>query len=543
MDVLGRNNVQTHGNPDGPPMVFAHGFGCDQNMWRFVWPAFAQTHRIVLFDHVGARRLGPRGLRSRRATPRCSGYAAGRPRDLRGARPARRHLRRPLRQRDDRRPRRGASEPERFARLVLVGPSPRYIDDEGYVGGFAREDIDELLESMDSNYLGWSGAMAPVIMGNADRPELGDELTNSFCRADPDIARALRRGDVPLRQPRRPRAASDAEPGPAVLRRRHRARRGRRVRRRAAAEQQLRRARRHRALPEPERARGDRSTRSRTSSRRDGRRRACSRSRPRSSSRTRPAATSRPGSTARSPGSTGRSRPGPGCDARRPRRHGPLPGPADAGRPDLPRDALRAAAADAGRGARDRRRDRPRRRLTPAGAAQLRPARRTSRASRGVVRTTVFDATDRRRYEQELLRAQRQRARRSRRSSSAACCRAAARARRRLELAAAYRPAVARPRGRRRLVRRVLARRRDTVGLVVGDVVGRGIAARRRRWASCAARCARSPRPGSARRGCSTRSTRTRGATASARWRPSSTPSSTSPTASCATRARAIRRR
>jgi len=86
-----------------------------------------------------------------------------------------------------------ASEPERFGALVLVGPSPRYIDDEGYVGGFSRQDIDELLDSMDSNYLGWSSVMAPVIMGNDDRPELGEELTNSFCRADPDIARDFAR--------------------------------------------------------------------------------------------------------------------------------------------------------------------------------------------------------------------------------------------------------------------------------------------------------------------------------------------------------------
>jgi sigma-B regulation protein RsbQ len=79
-------------------------------------------------------------------------------------------------------------EPGRFKALVLVGPSPRYIDDAGYVGGFSREDIEGLLHSLDSNYLGWSSAMAPVIMGNADRPELGQELTNSFCRTDPDIA-------------------------------------------------------------------------------------------------------------------------------------------------------------------------------------------------------------------------------------------------------------------------------------------------------------------------------------------------------------------
>ena len=81
-----------------------------------------------------------------------------------------------------------AAEPERFGALVLIGPSPRYIDADGYVGGFSREDIDGLLDSLDSNYLGWSSSMAPVIMGNRDRPELGEELTNSFCRADPEIA-------------------------------------------------------------------------------------------------------------------------------------------------------------------------------------------------------------------------------------------------------------------------------------------------------------------------------------------------------------------
>jgi sigma-B regulation protein RsbQ len=86
-------------------------------------------------------------------------------------------------------------EPERFAKLVLVGPSPRYIDEpgDGYVGGFARADIESLLDSLDSNYLGWSSQMAPVIMANADRPELGEELTNSFCRTDPEIAKAFAR--------------------------------------------------------------------------------------------------------------------------------------------------------------------------------------------------------------------------------------------------------------------------------------------------------------------------------------------------------------
>ena len=172
-------------------MVFAHGFGCDQNMWRFVWPEFAEEHRIVLFDHVGAGGSDASAFdRDRYAS--LQGYADDvleicHELDLTdvvfvghsvsamiGVLAA-------------------VAEPERFGRLVLVGPSPRYIDDEDYAGGFTREDIEGLLESMDSNYLGWSGAMAPVIMGNADRPELGDELTNSFCRADPEIARHFAR--------------------------------------------------------------------------------------------------------------------------------------------------------------------------------------------------------------------------------------------------------------------------------------------------------------------------------------------------------------
>ena len=186
MSAITRNNVQVRGRPDGPPMVFAHGFGCDQNMWRHVWPAFAEDRRIVLFDHVGLGESDASAFdRDRYAT--LDGYAQDvleicRELELEdvvfvghsvsamiGVLAA-------------------AADPDRFSHLVLVGPSPRYIDDEGYVGGFAEEDIDELLESLESNYLGWSSAMAPVIVGNPDRPELGEELVNSFCRADPQIA-------------------------------------------------------------------------------------------------------------------------------------------------------------------------------------------------------------------------------------------------------------------------------------------------------------------------------------------------------------------
>lgn len=191
MDILARNNVKVSGLPAGPTIMFAHGFGCDQNMWRFVAPEFEATHRVVLFDLVGS---GSSNLdafdRVRYAS--LDGYA----RDVLEILDA-------LDLRDVAFVGHSVSSmigvlasnksPEGISRLVLVGPSPRYIDDEGYVGGFSREDIEGLLESLDSNYLGWSASMAPVIMGNPDRPALGEELTNSFCRTDPDIARAFAR--------------------------------------------------------------------------------------------------------------------------------------------------------------------------------------------------------------------------------------------------------------------------------------------------------------------------------------------------------------
>lgn len=168
-------------------MVFAHGFGCDQNMWRFVWPAFAEKYRIVLFDHVGC---GGSDLKA---------YDADKYDSLKGYADDVIEICREF----------GVSHgvfvghsvsamigavasvkaPGIFDDLVMISPSPRYIDDPDYTGGFSETQIHELLDFLDSNHMGWSQAMAPVIMGNPDRPELAEELINSFCMTDPEIAK------------------------------------------------------------------------------------------------------------------------------------------------------------------------------------------------------------------------------------------------------------------------------------------------------------------------------------------------------------------
>ncbi|SFF98557.1 alpha/beta fold hydrolase [Pontibacter chinhatensis] len=186
MDVLKRNNVQVSGKGE-KAMVFAHGYGCDQNMWRFITPAFEDEYKIVLFDHVGNGKSDATAYNKVKYGT-LHGYADDvlaicKALDLENAIFVGHSVSAMI----------GAlaavKEPNRFEKLVMIGPSPCYINDEGYIGGFSREDIDELLESLDSNYLGWSAAMAPVIMGNPGRPELGEELTNSFCRTNPEIAK------------------------------------------------------------------------------------------------------------------------------------------------------------------------------------------------------------------------------------------------------------------------------------------------------------------------------------------------------------------
>ncbi|EMF24650.1 alpha/beta fold hydrolase [Streptomyces pseudogriseolus] len=186
MSILRRNNVRVTGATTGRPVVLVHGFGCDQNMWRLVEPLLAEDHPLVLFDYVGAGRSDLSAWQEDRYSS-LDGYARDlvevcEELDLRDAVVVGHSVSAMT----------GvlaaAAAPGRIGALVMVCPSPRYIDEDDYRGGFSAEDIDELLESLESNYLGWSAAMAPVIMGNPDRPELGEELTNSFCATDPDIA-------------------------------------------------------------------------------------------------------------------------------------------------------------------------------------------------------------------------------------------------------------------------------------------------------------------------------------------------------------------
>lgn len=190
MSLSQRHNAKVSGAGE-TAIVFAHGFGCDQNMWRFVAPAFEGDYRTILFDHVGAggsdlkaydpekyssldgyaddvvelcRELGVEGgIFVGHSVSAMIGVIAA------------------------------MKAPELFEQLIMVGPSPRYISDKDYIGGFSEAQINELLDFLDSNHMGWSQAMAPVIMGNADRPELGEELTNSFCMTDPEIAKRFAR--------------------------------------------------------------------------------------------------------------------------------------------------------------------------------------------------------------------------------------------------------------------------------------------------------------------------------------------------------------
>ncbi|RYD31217.1 MAG: alpha/beta hydrolase [Verrucomicrobiaceae bacterium] len=185
--VTTRNNVKIMGH--GPrTMVFAHGFGCDQSMWRFVAPAFARHYRVVLFDYAGSGGADP-GAYDPRKYSRLDGYAQ----DVLGIC-------------EELAPEKvifvghsvsaiigllaANQRPELFSGLIMIGPSPCYINDPpDYFGGFERADLLGLFEMMDRNYIGWAKFLAPVIMKNPDLPELANELEESFCAIDPAIAR------------------------------------------------------------------------------------------------------------------------------------------------------------------------------------------------------------------------------------------------------------------------------------------------------------------------------------------------------------------
>jgi sigma-B regulation protein RsbQ len=190
MSIRHRNNIRIEGTGT-KTMVLAHGFGCDQNMWRFIVPAFVNDYRVVLFDHVGAGKSDITQYSPEKYNT-LDGYAD----DVLGIIDAVE----------------GApavfvghsvsamigvlaalKRPSAFEQLILIGPSPCYINDSDYVGGFTRADIEGLLETLDRNYLGWSSATAPLIIANPGRPELASELTESFCRANPEIAKQFAR--------------------------------------------------------------------------------------------------------------------------------------------------------------------------------------------------------------------------------------------------------------------------------------------------------------------------------------------------------------
>ena len=252
MSVTRRHNVNISGSGERT-IMFAHGFGCDQTMWEPVARNFEADFRTVLFDYLGHGRSDSSDYSAERYAS-LDAYAEdvveiGRALELRGAIFVGHSVSAMI----------GAlaslKAPEMFSDLVMVGPSPRYIDDDGYRGGFSRGQIDELLEFLAANHLGWSAAMAPAIMGNPGpagaRRSAREQLLPHRSRHRP----RLRPSDLPLRQSRRPSVGSRPRARPAVQRRHHRAAARGRVRPRRASAERVSAAPRNGALPEPQRAR------------------------------------------------------------------------------------------------------------------------------------------------------------------------------------------------------------------------------------------------------------------------------------------------
>jgi sigma-B regulation protein RsbQ len=189
-DIFTRNNVNRYGK-GSQPMMFAHGYGCDQNMWRFVAPAFEDDYEIILFDHTGSGKSDAKAYDFNKYNS-LEGYADDiieicdelKLKDVIFVAHSVSTMMSVIA---------AARRPDLFAKLILIGPSPRYINDDNYFGGFAKNDIDDLIETLESNYLGWSSAITPVIIGNPDKPEMAEELHNSFCRMNPEIAKHFAR--------------------------------------------------------------------------------------------------------------------------------------------------------------------------------------------------------------------------------------------------------------------------------------------------------------------------------------------------------------
>lgn len=222
-DILKRNNVKVLGNGT-QPMLFAHGFGCDQNMWRFVTPAFEQDYKIILFDYVGAGNSDHSAYVPERYAS-LQGYAQDlldvcEALDLENVILVGHSVSSMI----------GLlaaiQQPHYFERLVMVGPSPCYINEGDYVGGFEKKDIEGLLETMEKNYIGWANFLAPNIMNRNDKPELGEELTQSFCSTDPVIARQFAEATFFFRQPERSFKNGPAGIDTSMLRRYYSAGRG-----------------------------------------------------------------------------------------------------------------------------------------------------------------------------------------------------------------------------------------------------------------------------------------------------------------------------
>lgn len=190
MSAISRHNVRSAGQGERP-IVFAHGFGCDQSMWRYVAPHFEQMFKVVTFDHIGAGGSDASAYDAKKYET-LNGYAADivdigdelKIRDgilvghsVSAMIGALAHVERP----------------DMFSTLVMVGPSPRYIDDTNYQGGFTADDIEDLLASFEENPIAWSASMAPMIVGNPDQPEHAQELADSICKIDPVIANGFAR--------------------------------------------------------------------------------------------------------------------------------------------------------------------------------------------------------------------------------------------------------------------------------------------------------------------------------------------------------------